>query len=137
MLVLVDQVVERDELPEVERWPEGDRNHVLVAQSMDHWNQLATFPDIPAAGVPLTDSVHLSASVVDGSQITAMVSRMKVDPLPDDEQPPASLREELDKAAINDNAFEPDQYQSEGANQATTIAQAIAAVMQEMGIGGN
>ena len=131
------RAVEWKELPEAERCTEGDRCQVLVAQSMEHWNQLATFPHVPAAEVPLTDSVHVSALGVDGREITAMVSRMKVDPLPDDEQPPASLQEELDSAAIDDDVFEPAQCQSEVANQATTVAQAIAAVMQEMGIGGN
>ncbi len=129
------RMIERDELPEAERWPKGDRNQVLVAQSMEHWNQLSTFPDVAAAEVPLTDSVRVSAPGMDGREITAMVSRMQVDPLPDDGQPPASLQHELDNAAIDDNVFEPDQ--SEGASQATTITQAIAVVMQEMGIGVN
>ena len=136
--------VDRDELPEAERWAEGERSQVLVAQSMEHMTQLATFPDFPAAQVPLTESVHVSAQGSDGREITAMLSRMRVEPLPDDgEQPPSSLRTELDNAAIDDDFFEPELRQAgepgegegEGAGTAT-IAQAIAMALQQMGVGG-
>ena len=56
------RAVARDELPETERWAEGERGQVLVAQSIDHGRQLEVFPDFPAAQVPLSDSVHVSTS---------------------------------------------------------------------------
>ena len=43
--------------------------------------------------------------------------------------------QELDSAAIDGNAFEPEVH-SEGGGAAATLVQAMAAAMREMGIGG-
>jgi hypothetical protein len=122
--------VQRDELPEAERWAEGERGEVLVAQSIDPGRQLEVFPDFPAAQVPLTDSVHVTTPLADGGEAMAMLSRMVVNDLPGDAQPPEALRHQLDRAAIMEDAFEPEVRAA--ATPAAAIAEAIALALQQM-----
>lgn len=127
------RAVERGELPEAERWVVGERGQVLVAQSLDYGQELEVFPDFLAAQVPLTDSVHVATPRAGGGEVMAILSRMVVHNLPGDGQPPKELRDELDHAAIMEDAFEPEVRAA--ATPAAAIAGAIAMAMQQMHMG--